>query len=184
LTARNTAAALQAATQAVEALQRAFGRSRYILRTLASRTTLDPSRRLTGARDDAERGVRTLAAPTSAADARRARELLVRVLGLVAQAPPRGSARSTDILPQLSEVAEAALAVKPGDRNWQETAAAVLRLRERISSGAEAARTDDAVRDLVRRLTAHAGLGVPTITAPAADLQRLESALMSEGRGR
>ena len=71
LTARNTAAALQAATQAVEALQRAFGRNRYILRTLASRTTLDPSRRLTGARDDAERGVRTLAAPASDPEPRR-----------------------------------------------------------------------------------------------------------------
>ena len=184
LTARNTAAALQAATQAVEALQRAFGRNRYILRTLASRTTLDPSRRLTGARDDAERGVRTLATPAGDADARRARELLVRVLDLVAQAQPRGSARSTHVLPQLSEIAEAALAVKPNDRSWQETSAAVLRLRERISSGADAARTDDAVREVVRRLTAHARLGIPTITAPDGDLQRLEGALMSGGRGR
>ena len=80
LTARNTAAALHAATQAVDALQRAFGRNRYILRTLASRTSLDPSRRLTGARDDVERGVRTLAPPAGDADARRARELLVRFL--------------------------------------------------------------------------------------------------------
>jgi hypothetical protein len=184
LTARNTAAALQAATQAVEALQRAFGRNRYILRTLASRTTLDPSRRLTGARDDAERGVRTLATPAGDADARRARELLVRVLDLVAQAQPRGSARSTDVLPQLSEIAEAALAVKPDDRSWQETSAAVLRLRERISSGGDAARTDDAVREVVRRLTTQARLGIPTITAPDGDLQRLEGALMSGGRGR
>ena len=38
LSARDTAAALHAATQAVEALQRAFGRNRYILRTLAART--------------------------------------------------------------------------------------------------------------------------------------------------
>jgi hypothetical protein len=84
----------------------------------------------------------------------------------------------------LSEIAEAALAVKPDDRSWQETSAAVLRLRERISSGGDAARTDDAVREVVRRLTTQARLGIPTITAPDGDLQRLEGALMSGGRGR
>jgi hypothetical protein len=181
LTIRDTAAALHSATQAVEALQRAFGRNRYILRTLASRTTLDPSRRLTGARDDAERGARTVPAPAGDAEARRARELLVNVLDLIAQAPPRGSAH---VLPQLSEVAEASLAVKPDDRRWQEIFAAVLRLRDTISSGANAARTDEAVRDVVRRLTAQARLGVPTVAAPDGDLQRLEGALMSGGRGR
>ena len=80
LTARDTTAALHAATRAVEALQRAFGRNRYILRTLASRTKLDPSRRLTGARDDVERGARTVAPPDGDAEARRARELLGRFL--------------------------------------------------------------------------------------------------------
>ena len=184
LTARNTAAALHAATQAVEALQRAFGRSRYILRTLASRTTLDPSRRLTGARDDTERGVRSVATPAGDAEARRARELLVRVLDLITRAPPRGSVPSTGVLPQLSEVAEAALGVKPDDRSWQETSAAILRLRERISSSADAGSRDDAVREVVRRLTAQARLGVPTVTAPDGDLQRLEGALMPRGRGR
>ena len=184
LTARNTAAALQAATQAVEALQRAFGRNRYILRTLASRTTLDPSRRLTGARDDAERGQRTLATPAGDAGARRARELLVRVLDLMAKAPPRRSAWSTTVLPQLSEVAEAALAVEPDDPGWQETSAAVLRLRQHMASGTDGGPTDDAVRDVVRRLTAQARPGVPTIAAPDADLQRLEGALMPGGRRR
>ena len=184
LTARNTAAALHAATQAVEALQRAFGRNRYILRTLASRTTLDPSRRLTGARDDTERGVRSVATPAGDAEARRARELLVRVLDLITRAPPRGSVPSTGVLPQLSEAAEAALGVKPDDRSWQETSAAILRLRERISSSADAGSRDDAVREVVRRLTAQARLGVPTVTAPDGDLQRLEGALMPRGRGR
>jgi hypothetical protein len=120
-------------------------------------------------------------APAGDAEARRARELLVNVLDLIAQAPPRGSAH---VLPQLSEVAEASLAVKPDDRRWQEIFAAVLRLRDTISSGANAARTDEAVRDVVRRLTAQARLGVPTVAAPDGDLQRLEGALMSGGRGR
>jgi hypothetical protein len=181
LTARNTAAALHAATQAVDALQRAFGRNRYILRTLASRTSLDPSRRLTGARDDAERGVRTLAPPAGDAEARRARELLVRFLEVIAQAPPAGSSR---ILPPLSEIAEAALAVKPDDRSWQEASGAVMRLRDQLASGADLARARDGVREVVRRLTALGRAGVPAVAAPGGDLQRLEGVLMSGGRRR
>ena len=181
LTARDTAAALHAATQAVEALQRAFGRNRYILRTLASRTKLDPSRRLTGARDDVERGARTVAPPDGDAEARRARELLVRFLDLMAQAPPGGPAR---VLPQLSEIAEAVLAVKPDDRRWQETSSAVMRLRDQLASGADAARTRDGVREVVKRLTDLGRRSVPTVAAPDGDLQRLESALAPGGRGR
>ena len=48
LAAINTTAALPPARAAVEALQRAFGRNRYILRTLPVRSRVDPSRRLTG----------------------------------------------------------------------------------------------------------------------------------------
>jgi hypothetical protein len=105
----------------------------------------------------------------------------VRFLGLMPQAPPGGSTR---ILGPLSEIAEAALAVKPGDRSWQETSSAVLRLRDQLASGADPARTRDSVREIVRRLTAHGRVGVPAVTAPDSDLQRLEGALMSGGRGR
>ena len=181
LAARDTTGALRAATQAVEALQRAFGRNRYILRTLASRTKLDPSRRLTGVRDDAERGARTVAPPDGDAESRRARELLVRFLGLMAQAPPDGSAR---VLSQLSEIAEAALAIKPDDRHWQEIATAVIRLRDQLASGADAARTRDDVREVVKRLTEQGRRSVPTVAAPDADLERLEGALAPGGRGR
>jgi len=48
LTGADTAAALVAERAAVAALQRAFTRERYLLRALASRTRLDPARRLTG----------------------------------------------------------------------------------------------------------------------------------------
>ena len=149
--------------------------------TAASRTALDPSRRLTGARADAERGMRTLAAAAGDPQPRAARELLARVLGLVAQAPLRESA---NMLSQLSEAGEAALAVDPDDRTWQETSAAVLRLRGRIASGAHAAEIDAAVRDVVSRLTTQALRGVPTITKTDADLLRLEGALLTGGRGR
>ena len=81
---------------------------------------------------------------------------------------------------QLSEMAEAALAVKPGDRSWQETSSAVMRLRDQLASGPDAARTRDAVREVVKRLSDHGRRSVPTVAAPDEDLQRLESALTRE----
>jgi hypothetical protein len=53
LTGANTAEALIAERAAVTALQRAFSRDRYILRALATRSQLDPGRRLTGGLGDA-----------------------------------------------------------------------------------------------------------------------------------
>ena len=53
LTGANTAEALVAERAAVTALQRAFSRDRYILRALATRSQLDPARRLTGSLADA-----------------------------------------------------------------------------------------------------------------------------------
>ena len=59
LTGADTAAALVAERAAVAALQRAFTRERYLLRALASRTRLDPARRLTGSLTDASDWRRT-----------------------------------------------------------------------------------------------------------------------------
>lgn len=50
LTGGDPASALAAERTAVSALQRAFARDRYLLRALASRAQLDPTRRLTGNR--------------------------------------------------------------------------------------------------------------------------------------
>src|SRR3954470_6599233 len=53
LTGSSTAEALVAERAAVAALQRAFSRDRYILRAMATRSPLDPARRLTGELGDA-----------------------------------------------------------------------------------------------------------------------------------
>lgn len=53
LTDADTGAAIPQMVKAVDALQRAFGRSRYILRAIPSRTRIDLSRRLTGELDEA-----------------------------------------------------------------------------------------------------------------------------------
>lgn len=180
LTARDTAAALKAATLAVESLQRAFGRSRYLLRSLASRTKLDPARRLTGVRDDVERGERTLAAATADAEAQRARALLGQFLELM----PGASTDSAKRLASLSELGEAVLAVKPADRNWQEASSAVIRVRDQLASGADSARAREAVREVVHRLTALGRRSTPTVAPDGGELQRIESAMAPGSRGR
>jgi len=63
LTGANTADALIAERAAVTALQRAFSRDRYILRALATRSQLDPARRLIGSLADATGWHRTLPDP-------------------------------------------------------------------------------------------------------------------------
>lgn len=63
LTGTNTGDALKAERAAVEALQRAFSRERYILRALATRSPLDASRRLTGAAGRSLEWRRQLAEP-------------------------------------------------------------------------------------------------------------------------
>ncbi len=84
LTGANTADALTAERAAVTALQRAFSRDRYILRALATRSQLDPARRLTGSLADATGWRRT---PPDAAVNRRAallQDLLRGIAELVA----------------------------------------------------------------------------------------------------
>ena len=68
LTGADTARALVAERAAVTALQRAFSRERYILRALATRSQLDPARRLTGNLSEAADWRRT---PVAAAANRR-----------------------------------------------------------------------------------------------------------------
>ena len=65
LTGASTAEALIAERAAVTALQRAFSRDRYILRALATRSQLDPARRLTGSLGEAS-GWRRVAPDTPA----------------------------------------------------------------------------------------------------------------------
>ena len=63
LAALSSATALPPAKEAVKALQRAFGHSRYLLRALPSRARIDPARRLTGDASTAADWSRALAAP-------------------------------------------------------------------------------------------------------------------------
>ncbi len=61
LNAGDTAQALVFERAALRALQRAFDRRRYLLRTLPERARIDPGRRLTGDRKDAKASGRDVA---------------------------------------------------------------------------------------------------------------------------
>ena len=125
LAAVNTAAALPPARAAVEALQRAFGRNRYILRTLPVRSRVDPSRRLTGEISTASDWRRELLPPVPDASLVAARGLLARLLELA----PSLKSGSTSSLP-LTTLAEEALAIDPASADWQAVSKGLLRLRE------------------------------------------------------
>jgi hypothetical protein len=114
LAAVNTAAALPAAKAAVEALQRAFGRNRYFLRTLPSRSRVDPARRLTGELASASDWRRELFPVEPDGSTAAARTLLARLLELSPQI------QSGTIPPAaLTAMAERALAISPSSKEWQ-----------------------------------------------------------------
>ncbi len=181
LAAHDTGAALAAAMKAVEALQKAFTRNRYILRTLPSRLRIDPSRRLSGALDDVKDETRAPASPAESPEAELSRRLLAEMLALIPRL--RSEKESAAVVAALSAVAERALAAGSGDPQWSGLAQSLLRLREAVSGGAAAQPRIDAesrivVQALLQRVRKHAAIVQPR----SAD--RLERAWADEARRR
>jgi hypothetical protein len=177
LAAFDTAAALAQAKLAVDALQRAFGRNRYILRALASRSRIDMSRRLSGALDDARDATRRLEPGPERPQGRAAREMLVDVLGLLPQikADPSGPR----VRSELSRLAERALATGGGSPEWTQIGRQLLELRERASRDADTERRHRAiVAGLVAQARGSGGAGAPGSTIQHPD--RLRSAWAGE----
>jgi hypothetical protein len=152
LTAVDTATALPPARAAVDALQRAFGRSRYLLRALAVRGRLDPSRRLTGDLEEAANWRRVSPDP-GAREGEAARQLLARLLDAAGRATRAGGLDAA----QAQELAEAALAIDPSSAAWQD-----------ISRQLADARDGQAVRTVVGRVSPEALQGALPRTAIAA----------------
>ena len=173
LVAVDTGAALPPARAAVQSLQRAFGRARYLLRTLPVRSRIDPSRRLTGTLAGAATwGRRPQDAPPRPGDG--ARWVLAELHVLAAAIATRAT-----IEPQaIDQLAETALAVDPGHRAWQTISRDIAKLRT-------ATQDPDAATAALRRL-------IPVVAAEAAKglipqtpLARPQSALeraWSQGR--
>ncbi len=109
LTGVNTADALVAERAAVTALQRAFSRDRYILRAMATRSQLDPARRLTGTLAEATGWRRVPPDPTVDRRTALLQDLLRGIAELTAIQPPvSGSFRQRALV-----VAEEAIRIDP-----------------------------------------------------------------------
>jgi hypothetical protein len=114
LAAVSTAAALPPARLAVEALQRAFGRSRYLLRSLAVRSRLDMSRRLTGDTKAAQSWRRDPADPENSDAGSRV------VFDRLVQTGRRLRNQESVSVGEWQALAESALRVDPSSAFWQE----------------------------------------------------------------
>ena len=180
LGAVDTGAALPPAKAAVEALQRAFGRNRYFLKTLAERSRIDPSRRLTGDLKEAADWRRLLAPPTDDPKVRDARLLLSRLLDLtsVSGRPPVTAAGP------VGRLAEEALAIDPSSADWQSISASLTRLRDTLASQRDPEIVRKAVRDSMSPLLAMVRKGA--VRGPQEDPagDTLRSAWAAEGKSR
>ena len=172
LAAVDTGAALPPARAAVEALQRAFGRNRYILRTLPVRSRVDPSRRLTGDTSSASNWRRERQPQSPDAVIEAARRILARLLDL-APSVASGSASA----PALTSLAEDALSVDPAAETWQLVSKGLIQLRDVRGTAAERSSTLNETVGRIAAVIDRASLS----TRPIERHQTLQSA-WSEGR--
>ena len=172
LAAVDTAAALPPARAAVEALQRAFGRNRYILRTLPVRSRVDPSRRLAGDTSSASdwRRERSPLPPDAVLEAAR------RILGRLLDLAPSIASDSAPA-PALTSLAEDALSVDPASETWQLVSKGLIQLRDVRGTASERSST---LNETVGRIAAVIDR-VSLSTRPIERDRALQSA-WSEGR--
>jgi hypothetical protein len=176
LAAISTAAALPPARAAVEALQRAFARNRYLLRTVPVRSRIDPARRLTGELGSAANWRREVVAAREMRPAATARLLFGRVLEL----SPKIQA-GTIPSAALEAIAEDAIAVDPASAEWQAISKQLLQLRDSSGPGEERAkllnRTGAALATAARK-------DAPIAHPPSGAAGRLRAAWAEEQRRR
>jgi hypothetical protein len=135
------ATALPHERAALTQLERAFSHSRILLRALATRERLDPSRRLTGSLTDAAGETRPVAEPPRDAASVTLRRVLSDVSALAGIREPGASGAS-----QAAALAEQALRVDPSSPTLQDVSAQLAKAASAISVH----RADEAVASLER----------------------------------
>jgi hypothetical protein len=198
LGAVSTKDALPLAREAMRALQRAFGHSRYLLRALPARTRLDPARRLTGDLAAAADWNRVLAPPAPDPQAEAAREALVDLIGIARDlVTTTVQADLTDRLSKLTERvlamegmqaaalgAEALRADASGRDSLAKAARDLLAVRQAVAAGQNAAARDGLRRASVP-LVARAQRGRIDTRTRSRDATRLAgAAAVAGGAGR
>jgi len=177
LTESNIVVALEFEKSALDAMQRALSRRRFILRTLTQRESIDDSRRLTGTMTDVARTRRAVAEPVVSPTTRAFRDAMA-TLGDVAAAPSLTRAHG-DVL---SGVVGALLGVGAADATVIDVVAELSKANEAILAGrqteARAALTSAATRmAAVLRTTAPA-----SVAGDDTDTRRLRGALVDVQR--
>jgi hypothetical protein len=189
LTGTNTAEALVAERAAVTALQRVFSRDRYILRALATRSRLDPARRLTGTLTEATgwrrvpldpavnrrtallqdllRGIAELGAIAARPEGRALRpEIVARPSVDVRRARPSGRAEPDAFRPRALLVADEAIRIDPTSASLRQAATELQRAADAtdpgVRSNALAAAATAAAAE-ARHAHADAPLDVPRV---------------------
>ena len=173
LTAVSTKEALPPAREAVRALQRAFGHSRYLLRALPARARIDPARRLTGDLATAADWSRALAPAAADPDTEAARSALMDVIES-ARGLDDVSARA-DAVARLSRVAERVLAVSARAPELQASARDLLAARDAAAAG-QVASARSALQRAAGPLVARAQRGRIDAAALVRDIARLAGA--------
>jgi hypothetical protein len=180
LMSADTRVALERGRLAVAALQRAFGRSRYILRTLPVHSRIDPSRRLSGALDDARDAERGGTPATEEPGTATARALLTEMLTTAAEL--RAAPGSSRAVTRLTAAAERALSLKGAGTEWQQIAGQLLQLRDAAAGGTPEGEVDKRLAAIVSALVARVRAGALETLAPHGPQDRLRSAWAGEAR--
>ena len=132
LVAVSTKEALPLAREAVRALQRAFGHSRYLLRALPARARIDPARRGSGDLATAADWTRALAPPAADPQTEAARTALSDLIAIARALEARSDRAGT--MSRLERLAEQVLAAAATAPDLQPAARDVLSAREAVSA--------------------------------------------------
>jgi hypothetical protein len=136
--------ALPPAKLAAAALQRAFGRNRYLLRMLPVRSALDPSRRLTGDTSKAASWMRERASHEASSD----RQDAVALAGALERISAGAQASHAIDTAGLSAAAEHALRLAATSAAWQKVATPLVVAARSSSAEDVVARVNEAIRAL------------------------------------
>ena len=163
LTGTDTAAALVAERAAVAALQRAFTRERYLLRAFASRSRLDPARRLTGGLSEAVDWRRTSAPLPEDRRTALLRDLLSGIAALTT-----GASAGAAFGQQARVLSEQAIRIDPASAQLRQVGTAMQRAAD---AGADPGRRQAALAEAATAAASEARrafAGAPASPAPLA----------------
>jgi hypothetical protein len=132
----DTGQAIPPARAAIAALERAFGRRRYFLRTLPVRSRIDPSRRLSGDLVDARDATRPLQPSEESAEARAMREAMAELMTLATHVSSVRNGQAADESRRIARAAERVLALDPSAADLQSASLRLARTASAVSSGA------------------------------------------------